>query len=148
MPQYTGTATVSIAGGPAGADIGGTLSVPIQNGTASFSELTLSQAGSYILEVSAAGLTPALTSAIMNTSQESGGGGGSPPPPPAGATDDHRRAGSRHGPRQEGQADRFLTHVQHGSQRRSADRHKLLGCCPGQERPEARLAGCSDPGHL
>ncbi len=80
VPQYTGTATVSIADGPAGAVIGGTLSVPIQNGTASFSELTLSQAGSYILQVSAASLTPALISAIVNTSPESGGGGGSPPP--------------------------------------------------------------------
>jgi len=62
VPWYTGTATIAIKPGTgrAGATLGGALSVPIINGTAEFSGLSLNLAGSgYVLVISAEGLASA-----------------------------------------------------------------------------------------
>jgi hypothetical protein len=54
--------TLSIASGPAGATLGGTLTLQAVNGVATFSDFTLSDAGNYTLAATADGLT-ATTSA-------------------------------------------------------------------------------------
>jgi hypothetical protein len=56
--------TISIASGPSGATLGGTLTVDAQNGVAAFSTLFLETAGNYTL--SAADSTDSLTSAPSN----------------------------------------------------------------------------------
>jgi uncharacterized delta-60 repeat protein len=56
--------TVAIASGPAGAVLGGTTTVALQNGTASFSNLTLSKSGTYTLTATDGSFTAAVTSSI------------------------------------------------------------------------------------
>ncbi len=62
----SGTVAVNVSAGPAGAGLGGTVSLTALNGVASFSRLTLNRAGSdYTLQASSAGLTAATTSAFV-----------------------------------------------------------------------------------
>jgi hypothetical protein len=59
---YNGLVTLVLAGGPGGATLGGSLSAPLVNGVATFSNLTLNQLGvGYSIQASVAGL-PAGTS--------------------------------------------------------------------------------------
>jgi hypothetical protein len=61
------TVTLSIASGPAGATLGGTLTVNAVNGIATFSDITVSSVGSYMLTASDAALTPATSSTFAVT---------------------------------------------------------------------------------
>jgi len=71
---YTGTITVALGANPGGGTLSGTKSVAAVNGVASFSTLSINNAGSgYTLVASATGLTGA-TSAAFNIT--------APPPPP------------------------------------------------------------------
>jgi hypothetical protein len=63
-PDFIGSATLAIANGPGGATLGGTLTATISQGVATFSDLTLSEAGSYLLEVSCNGLAPVIVGPI------------------------------------------------------------------------------------
>jgi hypothetical protein len=79
----SGSASVSAAiasgTGTSGAVLGGTLTRTASNGVASFNDLSVDRAGSgYVLNLSAAGLTPVATSAFDVSS--------APPPPPPSAT--------------------------------------------------------------
>ncbi len=80
--------TAALSGGTGGATLGGTFSKTVQNGVASFTNISISVAGSgYTLTFSAnPTLTPASTSAF-NVAAQSAGGGGAPfiPAAPAGA---------------------------------------------------------------
>jgi hypothetical protein len=68
VKSYTGPVTVSLAGGPAGAALGGTLTVNAASGVASFSALILTKAGSgYTIQASGGGLATATSSAITVT---------------------------------------------------------------------------------
>ncbi len=63
LTSFDGTVTVALASGHAGAGLGGTLTATAQNGVASFSGLTLDQAGTgYRLLVSGTGLASRFTS--------------------------------------------------------------------------------------
>jgi subtilase family serine protease len=65
---YNGNVTVALANNPGGGALGGALTVTAQRGTATFSNLTLTRAASgYTLMVTAAGLSPVMTSAITVT---------------------------------------------------------------------------------
>ena len=57
--------TLSIAGGPAGATLGGTTTVAVQNGLATFSNLTLPVVGTYTLSA-IDGASPSATSASFD----------------------------------------------------------------------------------
>ncbi len=62
---FNGTVTVALLNNPGGATLGGTLTATAQDGLATFSDLTLDQAGSgYTLLVSASGLGSATTDAF------------------------------------------------------------------------------------
>jgi hypothetical protein len=66
--SFTGTVTVALANNPGGGRLGGTLTATAQDGVATFSDLTLDQAGSgYTLLVSASGVSGATTSAFNVT---------------------------------------------------------------------------------
>ncbi len=57
--------SIALSGGPSGASLGGTTAVPATSGVASFSGLTLDQAGSgYAIQVASNGLTAATTTAF------------------------------------------------------------------------------------
>ena len=59
---YSGSVTLSLAGGPGAAVLGGTLSVGASDGVASFSGLSIDRAGTgFTIEASATGLAPATT---------------------------------------------------------------------------------------
>ena len=62
-----------------GSGLTGTLTATPQNGVATFSGLSVSNAGSYTLSATSAGLTPATSSAFTISTA----GGGTPPPPVA-----------------------------------------------------------------
>ena len=62
---FGGSVTVALLNNPGGATLGGTLTVTAQSGVATFSGLTLNQAGAgYTLQVSSIGLTAATTDAF------------------------------------------------------------------------------------
>ena len=74
----SGMVTIALASGPSGVGLGGTLSVPVSQGVATFSDLTLDQAdGGYTLELtfpdlpavttSAFGVTPAAATQLVIT---------------------------------------------------------------------------------
>lgn len=63
----TSNITVSIAGGPAGATLGGTTTIGASGGSATFSDLTFSQAGTYTLTASDGSLTSITTGPITVT---------------------------------------------------------------------------------
>jgi streptogramin lyase len=66
--SFNGTVTVALANKPTGATLGGTLSVTANQGVATFSDLTLTQAASgYTLVVASSGVNDATTSAITVT---------------------------------------------------------------------------------
>ena len=66
--SFDGTVTIALASAPAGATLGGTLTVTASDGVATFSGLTLTTAGSnYTLVVSSSGLSEAVTSSITVT---------------------------------------------------------------------------------
>jgi uncharacterized delta-60 repeat protein len=65
--QETSSVTVAIASGPSGAVLGGTTTVAQVNGTATFSDLTLSKSGSYTLTVTDGSFTSATTGSIAIT---------------------------------------------------------------------------------
>jgi len=68
VSSFNGTVTVALANNPAGATLGGTVTVTASNGVATFSGLTLNKAASgYTLYVSASGLGAGVTSAITVT---------------------------------------------------------------------------------
>ena len=56
--------TLSIASGPSGATLGGTLTASAVNGVASFTGITLSEAGTYTLDASSAGLVSDISAPI------------------------------------------------------------------------------------
>ena len=63
--NFNGSVDVALLNNPGGAALGGTLSVAAQSGAATFSGLTLDQAGAgYTLQLSAIGLTSATTNAF------------------------------------------------------------------------------------
>jgi virginiamycin B lyase len=68
ITSFDGTVTVALATNPAGAALGGTLSVTASYGVATFSGLTITTAASgYTLEASASGLGSGVTSSITVT---------------------------------------------------------------------------------
>ncbi|CAN5298884.1 hypothetical protein BH10PLA2_BH10PLA2_14420 [soil metagenome] len=63
--NFTGDVTLTLAGGPGGATLGGTTTVPVVNGVATFTDLSLAQLGDgYTLVAAATGLTSTSTPAI------------------------------------------------------------------------------------
>ena len=58
-PTYNGLVTLSLASGPAGATLGGNLQAQAVNGVATFSSVSLDEAGDYTLRATGAGLTAA-----------------------------------------------------------------------------------------
>ncbi len=63
--SFNGTVTVALSNNPGGGTLGGTLTATAQDGVATFSDLTLDQAGSgYTLLVSASGVNSATTDAF------------------------------------------------------------------------------------
>ena len=66
---YSGSVSVAVASGPGGAALGGNLNVPVVNGVATFSGLSLNESGGYTLQVSSAGTTPSLTGPITVASK-------------------------------------------------------------------------------
>jgi uncharacterized repeat protein (TIGR03803 family) len=62
-----GTVTLSIASGPTGATLGGTLTATATNGVATFSGITFTKAGTYTLTASGSGLTSATSATITVT---------------------------------------------------------------------------------
>jgi len=65
--SYSGTVTLTLASGPAGALVGTTI-VPASGGFASFPSVTLSRPGTYIIQATASGLSSVITAAITVTS--------------------------------------------------------------------------------
>ena len=74
VTNATNPVTLALTGG---SGLSGTLTVTPQNGVASFSDLSLSTAGSYTLSATSSGLTSATSSSFTITAP---GGGGSPSP--------------------------------------------------------------------
>ncbi len=67
-PNFTDSVTVALSNNPGSATLGGTLTVPVHQGVATFSGLTLDHIGSgYTLQVTSNGLNPATTPAINVT---------------------------------------------------------------------------------
>jgi hypothetical protein len=67
-PVNVGSVTVALGNNPGGATLGGVLTVPIVNGVATFSGLTINQAGTgYTLTLSATGFSSVQTTAITVT---------------------------------------------------------------------------------
>jgi uncharacterized repeat protein (TIGR03803 family) len=60
----SGTVTLSIASGPTGATLGGTLTATAANGVATFSGITFTKAGTYTLTAASSGLTSATSTTI------------------------------------------------------------------------------------
>ncbi len=61
----TGMVTIALASGPSGPSLGGTLTLPVSQGIATFDDLTLDQAAvGYELRATASGLAPVSTSAF------------------------------------------------------------------------------------
>jgi hypothetical protein len=56
-PAFNSAVAVSIVSGPAGAKLGGTLTAMASNGIATFSDLQITQQGTYVLEISTNGIT-------------------------------------------------------------------------------------------
>jgi uncharacterized repeat protein (TIGR03803 family) len=59
-----GTVTLSIASGPSGATLGGTLTATATNGVATFSGITFTKAGTYTLTAASSGLTSGTSTTI------------------------------------------------------------------------------------
>ncbi len=74
VTNATNPVTLALTGG---SGLGGTLTVTPQNGIATFSDLSLSTAGSYTLSATSSGLTSATSSSFTITAP---GGGGNPSP--------------------------------------------------------------------
>ncbi len=69
--SFDGSVAVALLSNPGGATLGGTLSVTAQNGVATFTGLTLDEAGTgYTLQVSSNGLAAATTSAFNVTVEQ------------------------------------------------------------------------------
>ncbi len=66
---FTGTVLLSISSGPSGAAIQGTSSAPASSGVATFSNVLLDTAGTYVLEASSGKLTSATSSNITVVAQ-------------------------------------------------------------------------------
>jgi hypothetical protein len=62
--NYNNTLTLTLASGPTGATLGGTTTVQIVNGVASFGGLLLTKAGTYTIQGTSDGLTPVTTDAF------------------------------------------------------------------------------------
>ena len=80
---FTGTITISKMAGPG--NLGGSLNASAVKGVAHFNNITVDQAGAYVLQAMSSGLPSANTSNITATSGSGGGGGGCPPTSTAGA---------------------------------------------------------------
>jgi uncharacterized delta-60 repeat protein len=70
----TSTVTLTIASGPAGAILGGTISVMAVNGVAAFDNLKLNKAGTYTLRATDGSLTPATSASFTITNPPTIGG--------------------------------------------------------------------------
>ncbi len=67
VANYNSTATISLASNPGGATLGGALTVPVVNGVATFSGLSLNQLGNnYSLRVTSGSLPPTTISNVFN----------------------------------------------------------------------------------
>ncbi len=66
-PSFTGTVSLSLASGTANGTLGGSTSAAAVAGVATFGGITVSQAGTYTLAASAAGLTGTTSSAFVIT---------------------------------------------------------------------------------
>jgi len=80
--------TAALSGGTGGATLGGTFSRKVQNGVASFTNISISVAGSgYMLTFNASPALTAAATAPFNVAPQSAGGGSAPfiPPAPSGA---------------------------------------------------------------
>jgi hypothetical protein len=64
LTAFSGSVSVAIASGPSGGTLGGQTAVTASGGIATFTGLTLTQAGSYTLQVSGGSLTAAATGPI------------------------------------------------------------------------------------
>ena len=64
LTAFTGTVTVSVSSGPAGATLGGTTSVNAVGGVATFSALRLTKAGTYTLRFASTGLASVITASF------------------------------------------------------------------------------------
>ncbi|MBP6427682.1 MAG: lamin tail domain-containing protein, partial [Bacteroidia bacterium] len=62
-PGYAGSATIAIFNGPGA--LSGTLTVPFVNGVATFSNISFSQVGTYILEATSGSLVSAFSNSIL-----------------------------------------------------------------------------------
>ncbi len=68
LTNYSGDVTITLASNPGTGTLGGTFALPVTNGTASFSDLTLDTAGmGYTLRASSSGLASLVTSAFNVT---------------------------------------------------------------------------------
>jgi hypothetical protein len=75
-PSFNGTVTIAVSANPAGGSLGGTLTAMASGGVATFSGLTLNNAGNgYTLQATSHGLTPVTTAPITVTPSQ-------PPPTP------------------------------------------------------------------
>jgi hypothetical protein len=95
---YSGTVTIALANGPAGASLGDTTTVQANQGIAAFSGLTLNMpASGYVLQATVSGLPATSTAAFTVTSSSAGGGqnGGSPSSNPATGSSGSAGAGSK-----------------------------------------------------
>ncbi len=68
-PTFSGDVTLALASGPAGATVGGALTVAASNGVASFPDVTLAPTGSYTLSAISSGLTTGTSSSFDVTDQ-------------------------------------------------------------------------------
>jgi hypothetical protein len=64
VTTYSGSVTLTLASSPSGGTLGGTLTVPVNQGVATFSGLTLDKVGSYTLQASSGTLAKATTNGI------------------------------------------------------------------------------------
>ena len=130
--DYSGTVAIALASGPAGAPLGGTLTVQVDQGIATFSDLALDMAaGGYTLQVSSSGLpsittgsftvAPAAASQLVVTAQ-----------PLAAARERDRRPGLQPDRRRRGRLRQHRDGLQRQrdgrpGERRNAGRHRRHG---------------------
>ncbi len=65
--DFSGSVTVSLAAGPKGGALGGTLTATVVDGVASFAGLTVNEGGNYTIQVSASGTTAAVVALPLVT---------------------------------------------------------------------------------
>jgi hypothetical protein len=63
-PNFNGSVSVALTNNPGGANLGGTTTATASSGVAQFTGLTIDQAGTYTLQATSAGLTPATSESL------------------------------------------------------------------------------------